>query len=109
MELQFNNYTVVLVTVNSYLQAENIARNLLGDKLAACINIFPVTSLYIWEGEMNKDEEYQLIIKTNINQFDKLVERIKTLHTYEVPEIIALPIIAGSQSYLNWLQTSLKL
>lgn len=108
MEFQLNNYTVVLVTVDSYLEAENIARDLLIDKLAACINIFPVTSLYTWQREINKDEEYQLIIKTNMNQFDKLVAKIKTLHTYEVPEIIALPIIAGSQSYLNWLQTSLN-
>lgn len=108
MESNSTNYTVVLVTVASLEEAEAIAHSLLAEKLAACINIFPVSSLYIWQEKINQDQEYQLIIKTNLNKFNELAERIKTLHSYEVPEIIALPIIAGSQSYLNWLATSLK-
>jgi periplasmic divalent cation tolerance protein len=108
MELNSTNYAVVLVTVASLEEGEAIARSLLAEKLAACINIFPVNSLYVWQEKINHDQEYQLFIKTDLNKFNELADKIKTLHTYEVPEIIALPIIAGSESYLNWLATSLK-
>ncbi|MGL5942937.1 MAG: divalent-cation tolerance protein CutA [Waterburya sp.] len=101
------NHIVVLVTVASLKEGEAIARSLLTEKLAACINIFPVNSLYVWQGEINHDQEYQLIIKTNLNKFDELADHIKPLHSYEVPEIIALPILTGSESYLNWLSTSI--
>jgi periplasmic divalent cation tolerance protein len=108
MELNSINHIVVLATVASLEEGKTIARSLLTEKLAACINIFPVNSFYVWEGEFNHDQEYQLIIKTNLNKFDEIASKIKTLHNYEVPEIIALPIIAGSKSYLNWLATSVK-
>lgn len=101
-------YAVVLVTTASEAQAQEIARVLLLEKLAACINIFPVNSLYIWQGELTSDDEWQLLIKTNLNQFDLLSQKIKELHTYEVPEIIALPIINGSKSYLNWIDSNLS-
>lgn len=101
-------YCVVLVTAASEAQAQEIAQVLLSEKLAACVNIFPVNSLYIWQGELNQDREWQLLIKTNVNQFDLLAQKIKTLHSYEVPEIIALPIINGLQSYLNWIDSNLS-
>ncbi|BAU64710.1 divalent cation tolerance protein [Stanieria sp. NIES-3757] len=101
-------YCVVLVTAGSEAQAQEIAQVLLSEKLAACVNIFPVNSLYIWQGELNQDQEWQLLIKTNVNQFDLLAQKIKTLHSYEVPEIIALPIINGLQSYLNWIDSNLS-
>jgi periplasmic divalent cation tolerance protein len=62
----------------------------------------------LWEGKINQEQEYQLIIKTDLNKFDELAAKIKTLHSYEVPEIIALPIIAGSKTYLDWLKSSLQ-
>lgn len=102
------SYGVVLVTVPSLEQGKNIAQSLLKSKLAACINLFPVNSMYVWQGEINYDQEYQLIIKTDLNLFQELAVKIKTLHSYEVPEIIALPIINGSASYLSWLRDSLK-
>lgn len=101
-------YGVVLVTAGSVEQAEAIAQSLIAQKLAACVNLFPVDSLYLWQGAVNRDREYQLIIKTDLAKFDELAKQIKTLHSYEVPEIIALPIVAGSQSYLGWLQESLQ-
>lgn len=108
MELNSTNYGVVLVTVASLEQGKAIANTLLTTKLAACINMFPVNSLYIWQGEINNDPEYQLIIKTDLSKFNELAAKIRTLHNYEVPEIIALPIIPGSQSYLSWLGNSLE-
>ena len=101
-------YGVVLVTVASLEQGRTIANSLVVAKLAACVNIFPIDSVYIWQGEVNQDREYQLIIKTDLNKFSVLAEKIKTLHDYEVPEIIALPIVAGSKPYLHWLENNLS-
>jgi periplasmic divalent cation tolerance protein len=97
-----------LVTVASIEQGKAIAHALLTEKLAACINMFPVNSWYLWQGEINQDSEYQLIIKTSSQVLTKLADKITTLHDYEVPEIIALPIVAGSKPYLNWLGESLQ-
>lgn len=101
-------YGVVLVTVASLAEGKAIAINLIEAKLAACVNLFPLDSIYLWEGKINQEQEYQLIIKTDLNKFDELRAKIKTLHSYEVPEIIALPIIAGSKIYLDWLGSSLQ-
>ncbi len=97
---------VVLVTTNSEEEAKNIARMLVSEKLAACVNIFPIHSIYRWQGEICEDGEWQLIIKTNLKLFPQLAERIKSLHSYQTPEIIALPLVDGSQSYIEWLQDS---
>jgi periplasmic divalent cation tolerance protein len=99
---------VVLVTASSKTEAEAIASALIESKLAACVSCFPVDSLYIWQGKVNSDQEWQLLIKTNLRLFDDLSEKIQELHSYEVPEIIALPIIAGSQTYLNWLGKNIR-
>ena len=101
-------YGVVLVTVASSEQGKIIANALVRDKLAACVNIFPIESVYMWQGEVNRDLEHQLIIKTDLNKFSELAQKIKTLHDYEVPEIIALPIVTGSKPYLHWLGENLK-
>lgn len=108
MEQNFARYGVVLVTAASQAEAEAIAKALLTEKLAACVNITPVHSFYTWQGKQQSDREWQLIIKTNLNIFSQLAAKIKELHSYEVPEIIALPIIAGTQSYLNWLDKNIK-
>lgn len=101
-------YGVVLVTVASLTEGKAIAIDLIEARLAACVNLFPLDSIYLWEGKINQEQEYQLIIKTDLNKFDELEAKIKTLHSYEVPEIIALPIIAGSNNYLDWLGSSLQ-
>jgi periplasmic divalent cation tolerance protein len=99
---------VVLVTTASQAEGEAIAKTLLTEKLAACVNITPVHSFYTWQGKQQSDREWQLIIKTNLNLFSQLAAKIKELHSYEVPEIIALPIIAGTESYLSWLDENIK-
>jgi periplasmic divalent cation tolerance protein len=97
-------YAVVLVTAPSEDVGRDIARKLLKKKLVACVNIVPsIASLYTWEGELCSDEEVLLVIKTKAPGFDELAAVVRDVHPYEVPEIIALPIVAGSQDYLDWI------
>lgn len=96
-------FGVVLVTAGSEAEAGAIAQTLVAEKLAACVNIFPVQSTYRWQGEVQRDAEWQLFIKTDLQRFAELESRIRALHSYDVPEIIALPIQAGSAPYMAWL------
>ncbi len=97
------DYAVVLVTASSRLEAEKIAQALVEEKLAACVSFMPIHSIYTWKSELCQEDEWQLMIKTDLRQFEQLEIKIKQLHSYEVPEIIALPIIKGSADYLNWI------
>lgn len=95
---------VVLVTAGSEDEARSLAKHLLEQKLIACANLVPVNSLYMWEGEVQDDREVLLIIKTRSEVFeDRLLAAIKAHHSYDVPEIIAMPIVLGSQQYLQWI------
>lgn len=96
-------YGVILVTTASKGEGEAIASALITQKLAACVSLTPIHSLYTWQGQVHSDEEWQLMIKTDLAQFEAVSAQIQALHSYEVPEIIALPIMAGSESYLNWI------
>ena len=101
MELEL---IIVLVTCGSEEEALKISRSLVEERLAACVNLIsPVRSIYRWEGKIWDEKEWLLIIKTQGKRFDELEKKVKSLHSYSVPEIIALPIIAGSSSYLDWL------
>lgn len=100
---------VIYVTCASQEEAEKIARSLVEQKLAACANILPkVTSIFSWKGETCNETECMMILKSRLPLFEKLSATIKKLHGYEVPEIIALPIIAGSEDYLKWLYENTK-
>ncbi|AFZ30315.1 CutA1 divalent ion tolerance protein [Gloeocapsa sp. PCC 7428] len=101
-------YGVVLVSAGSQQEAEAIATSLVKSQLAACVNIVPISSIYTWQGELCQEPEWQLLIKTDLNQFSALAAKIQALHSYEVPEIIALPIVAGSITYLNWMSAQLQ-
>ena len=95
---------VVFVTCGSEEEALNISRALVEEQLAACVNLIsPVRSIYRWEGKIWDEKEWLLIIKTQRKRFDELEKKVKSLHSYSVPEIISLPIVEGSSSYLNWL------
>lgn len=99
------NYIVALVTVPSEEVGTAVAQALLDRRLVACVNIVPaVNSLYVWEGELCSDDELLLIIKSKAALFDELASVVQDVHPYEVPEIIALPIVAGSQDYLDWIE-----
>jgi len=105
---QPSGYGVVLVTAGSQQEAEAIATSLVKSQLAACVNIVPIHSSYMWQGELHQEQEWQLLIKTDLSQFQTLETKIRELHSYEVPEIIALPIVSGSQPYLQWISEQVQ-
>jgi periplasmic divalent cation tolerance protein len=95
---------VVLVTCGSEEEALKIANALVGEHLAACVNVIaPIRSIYRWEGKIWDKKEWLLISKTQSHRFAALENKVKSLHSYSVPEIVSLPILEGSSSYLNWL------
>lgn len=98
-----SEFGVILVTAGSKAQAEMLARSLVAAKLAACVTLLPVQSVYTWREEIHQEEEWQLMIKSKLDRFAELEAKIRELHSYEVPEIIALPIVQGSTSYLQWI------
>lgn len=95
---------VVLITTSSEEEARKIAELLVNGKKAACVNIVPaVNSVFRWEDKLDSARESLLLVKTRASLFPEIVELVKRMHSYEVPEILALPIIAGSTDYLDWL------
>jgi len=104
-----SDFIVVFVTCGSEDEALKIARALVEEKLAACANmISPLRSIYRWEGKICDEKESLLVIKTRQSLFEDLAKRVKALHSYSVPEIIALPITEGSPTYLNWIEENTK-
>ena len=102
------DYTLIMVTASSKEEAEKIATTLLERKLIACANILgPVSSRFWWQGKIDSAEEYMIFMKTKRKLFDQVADNVKQLHSYEVPEIIALPIVEGAKPYLEWINSSL--
>jgi periplasmic divalent cation tolerance protein len=102
-------FCVVLVTCPSRVVGETVGRALVDERLAACVNVVPgVRSIYRWEGKVRRDPEVLLVIKTRRTHLPALQRKVKSLHPYTVPEIIALPIAAGSAPYLAWVQHSTR-
>ena len=97
-------FIVVFVTCGSEEEALKIAHSLVEERLAACANLVsPVRSIYRWEGKIWDEKEWILIIKTQKERFEELERKVKSLHSYSVPEIVGIPIVQGASSYLNWL------
>lgn len=102
-------YAVVFITASNKKEAEKIALGLIKNRLAACVNIVDkVESLFWWQGKIDRAKESLLIVKTKKALVNKLIQKVKAIHSYEVPEVIALPIISGSKDYLGWLGESIK-
>ena len=100
---------IVLTTTSSRQEAENIAEYLVKKRLAACVQIMPkIHSIYVWKKNLCKEREVLLFIKSRRALFKEVEKVIKQHHSYEVPEIMALPIMAGSSSYLQWMKQSLR-
>ena len=100
-----SDYSVVFMTASSHEEAENIAENLVSHKLAACVNILPnMKSFYWWDDKVCKDDELLLVAKIKTSLFKDLEKAVKKLHSYDVPEIILLPIEDGSNTYLQWME-----
>lgn len=95
---------VVFITAGSEQEAQRIAELLVRERKAACVNIVPgVDSLFEWKGKLESARESLLIVKTRASLFLELVAAVKKVHSYEVPEIIALPIVGGNEDYLQWM------
>ena len=103
---QISEFILIYVTSGSEAEAQTIAQNLVETRLAACVSLTPVTSVYRWDGAVMAEPEWQLTIKTRYGQFGAVKTAIEAMHSYDVPECIAVPIIAGTSSYLQWLRDS---
>jgi periplasmic divalent cation tolerance protein len=100
---------VVLVSVPNAETAEKLGETLVGEELAACVNVIPgVRSIYRWKGAIERDQELLCLIKTTRAGFERLRARVVELHPYEVPEVVALPVEGGHAPYLGWLVGSVK-
>ncbi len=99
---------VVLVNCSNSDEAERIGKRLVEKRLAACVNLVPgVRSWYWWEGKVAQDNEVMVVIKTSRSRFADLEKEVVRLHSYAVPEVIALQVVDGSRNYLNWIESSL--
>jgi periplasmic divalent cation tolerance protein len=103
------DFIIVLVTTKDKAEAEKISLALLEEKLIACANIVgPVASCFLWQGKIDRAEECLVVMKSRKNLFAQLTARVRALHSYEVPEVLALPIIEGSADYLAWIDGVLR-
>ncbi len=100
---------VVLVTAGSRDEAARIGTALVTERLAACVNVIgPIRSIYRWEGAVEEADEWQLVVKARAADFGALEARVRTLHSYQVPEVLALPVYGGGAAYLAWLDEATK-
>ena len=100
---------VVFVNCANAKEADEIARSLVEKRLAACVNVLPgLTSWYWWENKLTQDQEILMVIKSSREMFGELEKEVLRLHSYAVPEVVALPIVEGSVNYLSWIEQSLK-
>lgn len=98
-----SEHVEIQVTCGSGEEAERIADVLIDRRLAACVQQVPIRSTYRWEGEVQHDEEILLLVKTRADRFDVVASAVAALHSYDVPAITAVPIVAGSSDYLAWI------
>ena len=100
---------VVLTTCDSAEQARRIARRLVEQRVAACVSVVPgLRSLYRWQGEITEEREQLLLIKSRRELFEALRAELEKIHPYEVPEVLALPVVEGAEAYLNWMEEQLR-
>jgi periplasmic divalent cation tolerance protein len=104
-----NNPIVVFITAGSYDESKKISELLLNKRKAACVNIIPrVGSAFWWEGRIDSAEESLLIVKSTESALQDIIELVRQIHSYEIPEIIALPVIGGSEHYLKWIDAEVR-
>ena len=104
LSISHHDYIVVLTTCSSEEEAKNIAKKLVEEHLIACANVIAnMFSIYMWQGQLCEEGEVLMVMKSRREHFDKIQNRIQVLHSFDVPEIIALPIVGGSQAYLDWV------
>lgn len=103
------DYIMVLTTTGSEHKAEEISKELVEQELSACVQVYgPIKSTYSWKGEVTSGEEWVCLVKTHRDFYESLESKLKEIHSYENPEIVALPIIDGSEDYLDWIDDNVK-
>ncbi len=95
---------LVLVTTASEAEAHTIAKGLIDARLAACVTLTPIQSIYRWQGDIQSDAEYQLMIKTDLALFEQIATQIAQQHSYDLPEIIAVPMVKSTTEYGQWIR-----
>ncbi|SPP65036.1 divalent-cation tolerance protein CutA [Nitrospira lenta] len=104
MSIAKNKIIIIFVTVHDQKEGRRISKEILTSRLAACVNIIPgIQSMYQWKGKIVQEKEAMLVLKTTRSRYRKLEQKIKQLHSYEVPEVIAIPLICGSPQYIEWV------
>lgn len=101
-------YRLIYITTRDEEEAKKIGRALVEEKLAACVNIHPIKSIYRWEGEIVEESEMAMFVKTKAELVNEVIKRVKELHSYGVPCIVSLPIEKGYPDYLKWIKDSTK-
>lgn len=100
---------LIYMTAGSKDEAKNIGKVLIESKLAACVNIVDgMNSIYMWEGELQEDQEVILIAKTDVNHVQEIVDKVKSLHSYECPCILSIPVEGGNQAFIEWILNEVK-
>jgi periplasmic divalent cation tolerance protein len=95
---------LVLITAASETEAHTIAKVLIDARLAACVNLTPINSIYRWQGDIHNDSEYQLTIKTDLALFEQIATQVTQQHSYDLPEIIAVPMVKSTKEYEQWVR-----
>lgn len=101
-------YYLIYITTKDEEEARKIGKTLVVEKLAACVNIRPIESIYRWGGEIREESEIAMLVKTKAKLVDEVIKRVKELHSYEVPCIVSLPIEKGYPDFLKWINQSTK-
>ena len=102
-------YIVLFITTATAEEAQQISKALLNQRKVACINIMPkVSSHFWWQGKLDSAQESLMVVKTKASELNEIVRLVKELHSYEIPEIIALPIVGGNQDYLEWIDKEVQ-
>ena len=100
-----SDYGVLLTTTQGREEAAAIAKLLIDEKLAACVQLLPIESFYVWQGKTQNEAEVLLLVKTRSALFETAIARIKAVHSYTVPEVVAIPFVAGFAGYLDWIDS----
>lgn len=103
------NYCLIYVTFPNTSEAENIGQELVAAKLAACVNIFPtITSIYRWQNTMQREQEVAMLIKTRADYYEKIEKKLTSTHSYDTCCVLKIPLTAGSEKFLRWIDNSLS-
>lgn len=101
-------YSMIYITAKDEIEAKEVAAHLLGERLVACANIFPIKSIYRWKGEVHEEAEVAMIAKTRKELVDSAIKEVRRLHSYDVPCIVCYEILKGDKDYLNWIDEETK-